>query len=845
MRAALSWLAEWVALPTSLTVQQLSDTFVQLGFEVEDVHIPESTTGDLLVGKVLAIEELTEFAKPIRFCSVDLGAGNGANGSDRPRGIVCGATNFAVGDLVVVAPPGTVLPGGFAIAARQTYGQLSDGMICSGAELGTGTDHDGILVLGDGSDPDIPDALVGTDARSLIGAADPVFELDVLPDRGYAMSIRGLARELAAAFELPFADKAAMPSPVVDGGVDPAADPAYPVQIEDVEGCSRFVATRISGVDPAAASPYALRRRLTSAGIRSISLAVDVTNFVMLEYGQPLHAYDAATLTGPIVVRRATPGQTITTLDNAKRMLVGDEVLITDESGPIGLAGVMGGAATEISGATTDVLIEAATFNPQDISRTARRQRLPSEASKRFERGVDPQVAPAAADRAAALIAKYSGGTVEPGRTDVGAPAPPAAIELLLSEPERLAGRPYPVEAIVHRLQQIGAAVSPSAPAPGATSVQVVPPTWRPDLLRPADLVEEVARLESYDTIPSVLPAAPSGTGLTDRQRRARVVAADLTSAGLTETLSFPFIGTSDLDGIGLAADDIRRRMVRLTNPLDAGRPFLRTTLLPGLLDTTVRNLSRGVRELALYEIGQVFLPRFGAPLLVDLPVDRRPTDLERAVLDAGLPDQPRRIALVLAGELERAGWWGSGRRGDWADAIELGRRIGAVCGAAVQVVPIAHQPWHPGRCGELRIGDWPIGHAGELHPAVIDRLGLPARTAALELNLDTIPYPADRPAPSVSSFPPVHLDVALTVTDATKAADIAGALSAGGGRLLESVRLFDVYTGSQLASGHKSLAFALTVRAPDRTLTAAQAWKVRDAAVATAAARYGATVRI
>lgn len=837
MRAALSWLAEWVALPESMTAGQIADTFVQLGFEVEDVQLPEPTTGDLLVGRVLDISELTEFKKPIRFCTVDLGSGNGPDGSDEPRGIICGATNFVVGDLVVVAPPGTVLPGGFKISARKTYGKVSDGMICSVAELGTGTDHDGILVLGNGAAGDTAagaaDIVVGADARELIGATDPVFDLEVPPDRGYAMSIRGLARELAAVFELPFTDQAAAPLRSADGD-------AYRVRIEDADGCSRFVATRVGDIDPSAASPYAIRRRLTSAGIRSISLAVDVTNFVMLEYGQPLHAYDAAKLSGPIVVRMATPGEVVSTLDNVERKLAGDEVLITDGSGPIGLAGVMGGASTEISSGTTDVLIEAATFNPQAISRTARRQRLPSEASKRFERGVDPQVAPAAAERAAALIARYSGGTIEGGRTDVGAPVRPEPIELSLREPERLAGRPYSAEAIVHRLQQIGAAVTHCD-----GSLQVLPPTWRPDLARPADLVEEISRLESYDTIPSVLPAAPSGTGLTDRQRRARAVAADLTAAGLTETLSFPFVGTADLDGIGLAADDIRRRLVRLTNPLDAARPYLRTTLLPGLLDTAARNLARGVRDLALYEIGQVFLPRFGAPLLVELPVDRRPTELELAVLDAALPDQPRRIAIVLAGELEHAGWWGSGRRGDWADAIEFGRRIGAVCGAAVQVEPVEQQPWHPGRCGELRIGDWPIGHAGELHPSVTERLGLPSRTAALELNLDTIPHAVDKPAPSVSSFPPVHLDVALTVADSTRAADVAGALAAGGGELLESVRLFDVYTGSQLAAGQRSLAFALTVRATDRTLTAAEATVVRDAAVASAAARCGATVRV
>lgn len=832
MRVSLEWLREWVALPPSVTSEQLADMFVRLGFEVEGVIDPPEISGDLLVGKVLAIEELTEFNKPIRFCTVDIGKGNGPDGSDEPRGIICGATNFTVGDLVVVAPPGTVLPGGFQIAARRTYGRLSDGMICASDEIGTGTDHDGILVLGHG---ELPGIAVGADARDIAGVNDTVFDLTITPDRGYAQSIRGLARELGAGFDVTFTDPAA-------GEVRDAGSEVYPVRIDDKQGCFRFTAVGVSGVDPGAASPHRIVRRLAAAGTRSISLAVDVTNYVMLELGQPLHAYDMARLAGPIVVDRATAGQRIRTLDGADRVLVGDEVLITDASGPIGLAGVMGGESTEITAGTRTVLIEAACFNPPDVSRGARRHKLASEASKLFERGVDPQLGPVAAERAAALIAEHSGGKVLPGRTDVGAVVAVDPIALPLSDPERLVGRQYPATVITRRLEQIGAVVSPVSPAGAVLEVQ--PPSWRPDLIRPADLVEEIARLESYDSIPSVLPAAPSGRGLTDRQRRARTVADDLVSIGLTEALTFPFTGAGDLDALGIDAGDVRRRLVRLSNPLDAERPFLRTMLLPGLLDTVVRNLSRGVRDVALFEIGQVFLPRFGAPMLPDLPVDRRPTPAQLAVIDAALPDQPRRVAAVLAGNLDAAGWWGPGRRGDWADAIELGRRIGAVCGRSIRVVPSDQQPWHPGRCGELRVGDWPIGRAGELHPAVIDRLGLPARTAALELNLDGIPSAPAGPAPIVSAFPPVHLDVALAVPDGTTAADVAQALRAGGGDLLESVRLFDVYTGSQLASGQRSLAFALIVRAPDRTLTAGEATGVRDAAIAAAVERCGAAVR-
>lgn len=832
MRAPLSWLREYVDLSPAVTADEIATMFVRLGFEIEEVLLPEPTIGELVVGRVAAIEELTEFKKPIRFCTVEVGARNGeisAVGPTTTRGIICGATNFAVDDLVVVALPGTELPGEFTIASRETYGRLSDGMICSAAELGIGTDHDGILVLGRHS---LPGVQVGDDARELIGAADPVFDVGVETDRGYAMSIRGLARELAIGFDIDYRDPAA-------GSLRAASGQAYPVLIDDLTGCTRFVATAIRGTDPSAASPYSIRRRLAACGIRSISLAVDVTNFVMLELGQPLHAYDAEKLTGPIVVRRAAGGEVVRTLDGSDRRMTGDEVLITDDTGPIGLAGVMGGETTEITSGTTDIVIEAASFSAPDISRTARRQRLPSEASKRFERTVDPAVAAVAAERAVALIAEHAGGGVAVGRTDVGSVPDLPLVRMSLGEPERLAGRPYSAETIVRRLEQVGAAVSLDG-----DTVLVAPPTWRPDLERPADLVEEIVRLESYDSIPSVLPAAPSGRGLTDRQRRTKMLADELAAMGLIEALTFPFVAAADLDALGLPADDVRRRMVTLANPLDAERPQLRTTLLPGLLDTVRRNLSRGIRDLAVFEIGQVFLPRFGAPQLVDLPVDRRPTTEQLAVIDAALPDQPRRIAVVLAGDLDAAGWWGAGRPADWADAIEIGRRIGAVCGRALRAVPSTQPPWHPGRCAELQVGSWPIGHAGELHPAVIERLGLPERTVVLELNLDGIPVAPDRPAPSVSSFPPVHLDVAVIVAQTTAAADVAAALRSGGGDLLESVRLFDVYTGSQIGDGHRSLAFALTVRAADRTLTAAEATGVRDAAVAAATERCGAAVR-
>src|SRR6478609_8744232 len=500
MHLSLEWLADAVSLPTGTTTDEVADTLVRIGFEVEDVHTVPPTEGQLVVGTVLSIEELTGLKKPIRFCTVDVGPGNGPGGSAEPRGIICGATNFVEGDTVVVALPGSTLPGGFEIASRRTYGRISDGMICSTRELGTGTEHDGILVIG-------PIAAPGTDARPIIGSDDAVIELAITPDRGYALSIRGLARELAAAFELPFADPAHRVVPE-------RAQGGWPVRIADPVGCGRFVTVLVDGIDPNAPSPFWIRRRLSAAGIRSISLAVDVTNYVMIDLGQPLHAFDAGKLTGPITVRRANEGEKLLTLDGAKRTLAADDLVVADESGPISLAGVMGGESTEISSGTTTVVIEAAYWEPATIARTARRHKLPSEASRRFERSVDPWIAVVAAELAAELLVRYGGGRVV-GRSDVpGNPLPQAVIELPVAEAERLAGRPYDRRVIVHRLEQVGCTVVSS----GAGTLIVTPPSWRPELTRPADLVEEVSRLQGYDPIPSLLPTAPSGTGLTAAQ---------------------------------------------------------------------------------------------------------------------------------------------------------------------------------------------------------------------------------------------------------------------------------------------------------------------------------------
>jgi phenylalanyl-tRNA synthetase beta chain len=824
VRVLQSWLSEHVTdLPS---VDATAEAFVRVGFEIEEIHPAPVITGPLKVGRVLEIEELTGQKKPIRWCQVDVG-------EQAARGVICGATNFAVGDLVVVTLPGAVLPGGFTITARKTYGHVSDGMIASVRELGIGTDHAGILVLPPNT------GRPGDDALPLLGSGDPVIELNITPDRGYAFSVRGLAREIATATEADFTDPASRVA------VQVAQGDAWPVTLAD-EGCLRFVARRVNGVDPRAASPWWMQRRLLGAGMRPISLIVDVTNYVMLELGQPLHAYDAGRLAGPIVVRRAALGESLSTLDDVHRTLDPDDLLITDDSGPIGLAGVMGGASTEIRPGTDpiDVLIEAAHFDPATVARAARRHKLPSEASRRFERTVDPQLPPVAAERVAALLVEHGGGTIADGRTDAGAAPVAAPVTMALDLPDRVAGVAYPPGATVRRLTQVGCSVELGAGPDGRGQVVATPPSWRPDLLLPADLVEEVLRLEGYDAIPSALPAAPAGRGLTAAQRRRRAVSIALAEAGYVEVLPFPFVGPQTWDAFGLAADDPRRHSVHVRNPLDADRPELATTLLPGLLDTLVRNRSRGAGDLALATVGQVVLPHRQQLPMPEPGVGGRPSDAEIAQIAAALPAQPVHVGVVLAGDREARGWWGSGREASWADAVQAARLVGQAAGVELRVTAGDNPPWHPGRCAMLRVGDFPVGFAGELHPKVIDALGLPARTCAMELDLDLLPLDEARPVPLVSPYPPVAVDVALVTDAVVPAARLADALLDGGGDLLEDVRLFDVYAGEQVGAGKRSLAYTLRFRAPDRTLTSEEANTVRDAAVAVAVQRHGARLR-
>jgi len=821
MRAPLSWLREHADLPAEVSGRELAERLVAAGLEVETVEQPgHDITGPLLVGRVAGFEEETASnGKTVRWCQVDVGEG-------RPRGIVCGARNFAVGDRVVVALPGSTLPGGFAITARTTYGHVSDGMICSARELGVGDDHTGILVL-DG------DPAVGAAAVELLGLRDEVLDIAVTPDRAYCLSIRGLAREAATAYGVAFTDPAAGESLPIDGT-------GHPGEVDPASAVDRLVLRTVTGLDPAARSPLWMQRRLVLCAMRPVSLAVDVTNYVMLETGQPLHAFDRGRLDGPIVIRRARPGERLETLDHVARELDPEDVVITNGAEPVALAGVMGGLTTEVDAASTDLVLEAAHFDAVAVARTSRRHKLSSEASKRFERGVDPELGPVASARAVALLAEL-GGARHSGSIEVHRPLPLPTIPLDPTRPARTAGLPIDPDDVARRLEQVGATVDRGGP-----TWTVTPPTWRPDLTDPADLDEEVIRLVGYDSIPALLPVAPAGPGFSDAQRLRRRIGQALAHAGLVESPSYPFVGPAALDALGLDPDDDRRNAVRLANPLSDEEPLLRTTLLPGLLATLRRNVGRGNQDVALFEVAPVFRP---GPTPLPRPprpsVEHRPGDDEVAALDAALPAQPWRVGAVLSGDRDRRGWWGAGRPASWADAVEAARLVADQARVLLTVSADRHPPWHPGRCAALHVDGRLVGHAGELHPRVVAALGLPERTCAMELDLGLLGAAHDPvPAPRISTFPVATQDVALVVDATVPAAEVERALRDGAGDLLESLRLFDVYRGSQVGEGKVSLAFALRFRATDRTLTAEEATAAREAAAAEAARRTGAVQR-
>ena len=847
MRIPLSWLREFAQVPAEATAEDVMAELVKVGFEEEAVHRPTDTLqGPVVVGQVLSIvKEPQTNGKTINWCQVRVVpegqtqtlTGDGIDPSG-VQGIICGAHNFVEGDKVVVTLPGAVLPGDFHISARKTYGHLSAGMIASVRELGIGEDHDGILVLSRiGLDPEL-----GIDAMELLGLYDEAAEINVTPDRGYAFSIRGVAREYAHATGTSFTDPAAkVQAPEALAG-------GYGVKLNDdapiygKPGCDRFVARTVHGVDATRPTPAWMSSRLRLAGIRSISLPVDISNYVMLELGQPLHFYDQDRLSGEIVVRRAVAGEKLRTLDGKERALDAEDLLITDGSGPIGVAGVMGGASTEVSDATSTILVEAAHFEEVSIARSRRRHKLPSEASKRFERGVDWHVAHLAAQRAVDLLVELAGGTAAAEGTDVGTAPDAVTVALPAAFASERIGIDFTADQIVTSLEDLGAVV-----VQNPDGWTVTAPSWRNDLDTKEDLSEEIARLVGYDKIPASLPVAPPGRGLTRVQQQRRRLIQALADAGLTEVLAYPFVSKTANDTFGGPEEGVARKALKLANPISEEHGYLRTSILPGLIETAKRNHSRGFRDLALFEAGLVFLPGETLGTASIPPLGAKPGDEVLDALYDGVPDQPLFLAAVLTGHDSPAAAGHAPRAWDWADALDIARLAGDVLGVEIVISQGHHQAFHPGRAAQLalRTGEV-LGYAGELHPKLLAAHDMPARSVALEFNADALFEAAADVivAKHISTYPVATQDVALVVPREVPAEEVLAALRDGAGELLEDAALFDVYAGKGIEEGRKSLAFSLRFRADDRTLTADEASAARESAVAVAHERFGAVQR-
>ena len=818
MKIPLSWLKEYVTLPAKITSEQISQAFVKVGFEIESIEEQGADLkGPLVVGKVLSIEELSEHKKPIRFVGLDVG-------EKKTRYVICGARNFKVNDLVVVALPGALLPGDFKISARETYGKISDGMICSAKEIGISDEHAGIIVLQEGK--------IGQDAIALLDVRDVIFDVSVNPDRGYAMSVRGLARELAGSLQVKYVDPA---DPKIAKKFGKNSNPkAVSVKIEDKSGADQIYIRTLDQVNVKKSTPLWMQRRIEKCGMRSISLAVDITNYVMLELGQPLHAFDAQYIMGGLRVVRAGKFTKLTTLDKVDRKLDPDNLLIADAKTPLALAGTMGGLTSEVSNVTTKIALEAAHFDPLSISRNSRSHNLSSEASRRMERNTDPALAEIASARATQLLidladAKYV------GTSQAGSPIKNRKVKISQTQISKYLGFPYTAKQVKSALLLIGCKVAGSG---DLLTVEV--PTWRPDLINFADFAEEIARLNSYDLIPATLPTGKDGARLNDMQYRKRAVAISLANQGFTEVINYPFVSQEMVDLLGFTGD--RAKSFKIANPMSEEFPLLRTHLLPGLLTTAVRNIGRGSKNLAIFEIGTIFRNTTPLGKAVNPGISKRPSEKVIKDIYDGVPKQMLFVGAVVTGETILSDWQGSGSKFNWSDAIAKAEEIIESTGNDYEIFSSDLAPWHPGRCAELRVNGKPVAHAGELHPRVITALNLPERSCAFAVILSELPSAGVTKAPAIWSFPAVVQDVALVVESKISAADLTAAIKQGAGPLLESIVLFDRY--DQMAGNKVSLAFTLTFRASDRTLTSDEVALYRDQAIAQAAKSVGAVLR-
>ncbi len=819
MRVPLSWLKEFAEIPVDISPDEIAIAFVRVGFEVEGIEqTGEGILGPIVVGIVKAIDEITEFKKPIRW--VELDCGEGAS-----RFVVCGARNFTVGDYVVVSLPGAVLPGGFTISKRETYGKTSEGMICSSRELGLSQEHDGILVLPEGC------AMPGEDVISLLKVEDVIFDIAVNPDRGYALSIRGMAREIAASLGTSFQD----PISTIEVKGIPSTGNGVAISIDDPDAASIVYIRSLENFGPLSRTPIWMSRKIEKCGMRSISLAVDITNYVMLELGQPLHAFDTAKINGSLHIRRAGSSKTLKTLDGQVRTLKSEDLVVADDEKPLALAGTMGGEHSEVNEFTTSISIEAARFNPVMIAKNAKSHRIPSEASKRLERGVDCNLAEFASARALELMMRL-GGARHVGSHMSGELTQLPTIQFDPHYASVLTGADITREVVQSKLVLVGCSVENI----NQELWDVTPPSWRIDLQSPADLVEEVARMVGYDAIPSLLPPRQVSPGLTPAQLRLRNISAFLAHRGLVEVQTYPFVSLETMQLMGFSGD--RAKSFRILNPMSNEAPLLRTHLIPGLLEVAERNVGRGNKDFALFEIGSIFRAlgpdrEFAAP-----GISARPSQEAKAAIFASVPDQPIHLGAVLVGKDEPESWQGKGREYVWNDAIELVTSILDANRIEWSIERSDFAPWHPGKCAEILVEEKVVAHAGELHPRIVSAYGLPERACAAVLNLSALPNSTLVKVAQFGTMPVAVQDVALVVDANVPASRVEDSLRLGAGPLLESIRLFDRY--DKIGEGKVSLAFTLTFRALDRTLTNSEVSLMREAAAAAAKEATGAEIR-
>ena len=784
MRAPLSWLRDFA--PIGGDPSELAAALSGLGLVVDAVELVGEGLSDVVVARVLSTRP---HPQADRVQLVDVDAGDGSE-----RQVVCGAFNFGAGDLVPLAPAGSHLPGGVEIGRRKVRGEWSEGMLCSPAELGLSDDAEGILVLGPASE-----LAPGTPLVEALGITpDVVFELDVTPNRPDALSVAGVARDLAAHLGVPFE----LPSPSTPAGAVRGAS----VTVEAPELCPLFTATVIEGV-VVEESPAWLARRLTLAGMRPISNLVDVSNYVMLELGQPNHAYDLDLLPGGgLLVRGGRPGETLVTLDRVERHLGPGDCVIADATGEaVGIGGIMGGASSEISTSTATVLLEAAWFSPLAVARTSKRLALRSEASVRFERGVDPEGVARAAARFVELAGMVVGEGIRSGAVEpTGAVPPRHRVRLRPSRVEAVLGTTLGTEEVRRLLAPLGFRCE----AQGEDLAVEIPP-WRPDCEREIDVIEEVARHHGYGRIPRTLPSVRRGSGLTAYQRDRRRVLDILVGAGCSEAWTPSFLSPTDLGRAGLPP-----AAVEVDNPLTAEERLLRPSLLPGLLGAVATNAAVRRPDVALFEVGHVFRPP--------------------AVADAVLPDEPENLAVVLGA-------------GDAAAAVRVWRTLADGLRLADAELVAGEAPGlHPTRCARIVVDGRDVGAVGEVDPAVVTAHDLDGRVGWLEVDLGRLLTAARRPVTHrpVSRYPSSDLDLAFVVADGTPAATVQRTLYEAGGDLVESVALFDVFRGPHLGEGGRSLAFRLRLGALDHTLTDEEIGELRDRCIAAVESRHPARLR-